>query len=104
MTCPLDMSVPTDTDESTSVQTIQTEDASDNDGNAPEVNCDRESGPLPMGSNEITCTATDGSGNSAECKYTITVEGKLFNFTRQATIFATALCLFNNQILERVRY
>ncbi len=40
----------------------------------PVVECDPPSGSvLPPGSHVVTCTATDASGNSASCEFTITV-------------------------------
>ena len=76
----------TDEDKNTYSGEIQKPTATDNDGNEPTVQCQPES-PLPLGPNTITCTATDAAENVAECQYTITVEGKLLNFTKLAEHF-----------------
>ncbi|MGA1076298.1 MAG: HYR domain-containing protein, partial [Ilumatobacteraceae bacterium] len=47
---------------------------SDNSGVAPSVVCDPVSGSVfPIGATLVTCTATDGSGNSSEVSFTVTV-------------------------------
>ena len=48
--------------------------ASDNSGVAPTVTCNRASGStFPIGTTTVTCTATDGAGNSASSSFTVTV-------------------------------
>jgi hypothetical protein len=48
--------------------------ASDNSGVAPTVTCNRASGAtFPIGTTTVTCTATDGAGNSASSSFTVTV-------------------------------
>ncbi|MGA1440171.1 MAG: HYR domain-containing protein [Ilumatobacteraceae bacterium] len=47
---------------------------SDNSGVAPSVVCDPVSGSVfPIGATLVTCTATDGSGNSSSVSFTVTV-------------------------------
>ncbi len=71
------MYVPADIGKSTSSQEIVSATATDNDGSEPTVECFDDNGSLELGENIITCTATDGAGNSIDCQYTITVQGNL---------------------------
>ena len=49
--------------------------ATDNCTETPTVNCDPDSGSLfPLGPTSVTCTATDESGNSSSCDFTVTVQ------------------------------
>lgn len=36
--------------------------------------------PFSVGVHTVTCTATDAGGNSAECMFTVTVEGNVLFF------------------------
>lgn len=50
--------------------------ATDNCPGTPAVVCTPPSGSLfPKGDNVVTCTATDAAGNTAECRFTVTVSG-----------------------------
>jgi hypothetical protein len=49
--------------------------SSDNCGEAP-VTCSRASGStFPVGQTDVTCSATDGSGNSSSCGFNVKVQG-----------------------------
>jgi hypothetical protein len=49
--------------------------ASDNSGVPPTINCDHPSGSVfPLGTTTVTCTATDGAGNSANTSFAVTVQ------------------------------
>ena len=48
--------------------------ATDNSGQTPRLSYSRPSGSaFPLGSTFVTVTATDNSGNSAQCTFTVTV-------------------------------
>jgi hypothetical protein len=50
--------------------------ASDNCDGSPAIVCDYPSGStFPEGTTEVTCTATDCSGNASQCTFDVTVEG-----------------------------
>jgi hypothetical protein len=48
--------------------------ATDNCDASPVIVCDPPSGSsFPLGTNTVTCTATDAAGNSSQCTFTVTV-------------------------------
>ena len=52
--------------------------ATDNTGDAPTIVCTPQSGSVFMiGTQDVTCTATDAAGNRAtpDCTFTVTVTG-----------------------------
>jgi hypothetical protein len=56
------------------VQVTYSVSATDNSGNPPAINCSPASGStFPIGTTTVNCTATDGSGNSANASFTVTV-------------------------------
>ncbi|MGB7749264.1 MAG: HYR domain-containing protein [Verrucomicrobiia bacterium] len=53
--------------------------ATDSCDPSPQVTCSRNSGSLfAIGTNTVTCTATDCSGNQSYCQFTVTVRGPQF--------------------------
>jgi hypothetical protein len=51
--------------------------ATDNCDTNPVVNCIPVSGAMfALGANLVTCTATDGAGNTNSCSFTVTVRDK----------------------------
>eukprot|EP00730_Choanoeca_flexa_P007518 TRINITY_DN12343_c1_g1_i2.p1 TRINITY_DN12343_c1_g1~~TRINITY_DN12343_c1_g1_i2.p1 ORF type:complete len:1022 (+),score=263.65 TRINITY_DN12343_c1_g1_i2:304-3066(+) len=71
-TCPSDRTVGTDAGNSEATMTWSAPTATDDIGDAV-VACNPAGNILPIGSNTVTCIATDGAGNQAECTYTVTV-------------------------------
>ena len=77
ITCPLDMTAPTDIGVNNAVVTWLDPVVTDNSGQSLTVVCVPESGstfPLDVVTT-VTCTVTDDAGNSAACDFTVTVVG-----------------------------
>ncbi|XP_033628800.1 extracellular matrix protein A-like [Asterias rubens] len=75
ITCPLDMTAPTDIGVNNAVVTWLDPVVTDNSGQSLPVVCVPESGstfPLDVVTT-VTCTVTDDAGNSAACDFTVTV-------------------------------
>ncbi|XP_070549873.1 hyalin-like [Ptychodera flava] len=75
VTCPADQTVEYDDGGTTAVVVYSGESATDNSGTAPSVTCDITSGTaFSSGSNDVTCSATDASGNVGSCTFTVVVQ------------------------------
>ncbi|EWG12948.1 HYR domain-containing protein [Cytobacillus firmus] len=73
ITCPNDIRVTVDAGEGGMIVTFPPPDVSDNCPGVTVV-CSPSSGSFfPAGNTVVNCTATDGSGNTAECSFTVTV-------------------------------
>ncbi len=76
ITCPGDITVPADAGGCDAVVTYAPATATDVCDSAPVVECSPPSGStFPSGTTEVTCTATDCSGNVSACTFDVTVEG-----------------------------
>ena len=74
ITCPLDVTVDCTSPSGASV-TFPTLSVSDNCDASPTVVCNPASGSIfPLGTTQVTCTATDASGNSAQCTFNVMVQ------------------------------
>ena len=73
ITCPADISVPESSSTSNAANVSYDVTATDNSGSA-DVTCSPVSGSsFAVGTHEVTCTATDASGNSSSCTFNVTV-------------------------------
>ncbi|MEW6127478.1 MAG: HYR domain-containing protein [Acidobacteriota bacterium] len=73
ITCPANVTQATDAGQCSAVVTYTTPTASDNCG-TPTVICSPASGStFAQGTTTVTCTATDGGNNTANCSFTVTV-------------------------------
>lgn len=73
ITCPSDITVDETNPSANSATVTYDVTASDNSGSAT-VSCTPVSGSsFAIGTNQVTCTATDAAGNSAECTFNVTV-------------------------------
>jgi hypothetical protein len=73
ITCPADTTI--DCADSSGVEVVFYAEATDDCDPSPEITYVPEPGTkFPLGETIVTCTATDSSGNSAECAFTVTVE------------------------------
>ena len=62
------------------VVTWQNPAATDNSGQVPGVNCSPSSGSnFTLGDTSVTCTATDGSGNTDTCSFNINTRCKFYD-------------------------
>ncbi|MBI5384505.1 MAG: HYR domain-containing protein [Verrucomicrobia bacterium] len=69
--CPANITLPASPDLTTPVTFAAT--ATDNCAPAPTITCSPSSGSgFPVGVTTVTCTATDASGNTAQCFFTVT--------------------------------
>jgi hypothetical protein len=76
VTCPADVTLSTDTGVATATFVFSAPTATDNhQGASIEVECDPYAmdDAVPLGTHGITCTATDPSGNAAQCAFEVTV-------------------------------
>ena len=74
--CVEDRQVETDKGNSTATVFWQTPDATDNSGKTPTVSCEPQSGSkFIIGNTTVQCEAVDGSGNRAECNFSVYVTG-----------------------------
>ncbi|XP_033104830.1 serine-rich adhesin for platelets-like isoform X2 [Anneissia japonica] len=65
----------TDPGRNTAIVTFRTPTATDNSGTNPTAVCQPPSGSsFPIGSTEVTCTATDDSGNTEQITFTVTIQ------------------------------
>ena len=77
LTCPSSIRTFVSADSSTAPVSYSVLNARDNSGGAPSVVCSPSSGNVfRVGDRDVTCTATDESGNSNECSFKVTVIGK----------------------------
>ncbi|XP_070549900.1 hyalin-like isoform X2 [Ptychodera flava] len=75
VTCPADMRVDNDYGNMTAVVEFSGESATDNSGEILTVTCDPPSNStFGDGENVVTCSATDATGNTGSCNFTITVQ------------------------------
>jgi uncharacterized repeat protein (TIGR01451 family) len=73
-TCPSDVTASTDAGMCTATVTFNTPSATDS-CTTPSVQCEPASGSaFAIGTTTVTCTATDGSGNTANCSFFVTVQ------------------------------
>ena len=73
--CPSDILAPTDADKLTAVISWPIVSASDNSGTVNFVPSDLNGSVFPLGITPVYYTATDPSGNSAACQFTVTIFG-----------------------------
>jgi hypothetical protein len=74
LTCPPNKVQSTDANQCQAVVTYANATATDNCPNVGAVTCSPASGtPFPKGTTTVTCTASDASGNSGSCSFTVTV-------------------------------
>jgi uncharacterized repeat protein (TIGR01451 family) len=81
LSCPTDIEVflPLNSPDTSMVVNYPAATATDNCSSSPTISYDHPSGSVfPVGTTEVTVTATDAAGNSSECKFNITVR---YNFT-----------------------
>ena len=79
--CPANRYVNTNVNEATAVAVWAEPVASDNSGKSPNVSCSMESGTqFVIGQTEVICQARDGSGNQANCNFTVEVKGKIMEY------------------------
>ncbi|MBI3910620.1 MAG: HYR domain-containing protein [Armatimonadetes bacterium] len=75
--CPADIVVPTDPGQCSAVVNYPPPTVTDICDPSPTVVCDPPSGSaFPVGTTTVTCTATDASGNTSQCSFTVTVEDR----------------------------
>ncbi|XP_070549857.1 hyalin-like [Ptychodera flava] len=75
VTCPAVLAVEYDYGNTSAVVEFSGESATDNSGETPSVTCDPPSNSTFWdGINVVTCSATDSSGNTGACNFTITVQ------------------------------
>ncbi|XP_070549852.1 hyalin-like [Ptychodera flava] len=75
VTCPADITVANDDGETTAMVMFSGESATDNSGTTPQVTCNPASGTVfSEGDTTVTCSATDASGNTGTCSFTVTVQ------------------------------
>jgi hypothetical protein len=73
ISCPADVGIGTDPGQCSAINVVYTVSASDNCTNVA-VECSPASGStFPIGTNSVTCTVTDGSGNTNGCSFTVAV-------------------------------
>ncbi|XP_072017521.1 uncharacterized protein [Amphiura filiformis] len=73
--CPVNQATNTDPGQATAMIEWQGPAATDNSGDKPTVNCDPPSGNIfVIGVTPVTCTASDGYGNSASCTVNVDVK------------------------------
>ncbi len=80
LSCPTDIEVflPLNSPDTSMVVNYPAATATDNCSSSPAISYDHPSGSVfPVGTTEVTVTATDAAGNSSECKFNITVR---YNF------------------------
>ena len=76
MVCTDDQPVLSDEGKPTAMVMWDDPTASDNSGNVTHVTCDPMSGTnFTIGQTRVACEAVDGSGNDAECSFTVNVTG-----------------------------
>ena len=79
---------------------------SDNTDWSPSVACSHNSGDaFQLGDTNVTCNATDDSGNTGTCTFMITIQGRVQNVTCNSTdmIQETFVCTFMVKIQGRVQ-
>ncbi|XP_070549860.1 hyalin-like [Ptychodera flava] len=75
VTCPADITVENEYGNMTAVVDFGGESATDNSGNTLSVTCDPPANSTFFSEgNVVTCSATDGSGNTGTCNFTVTVQ------------------------------
>ena len=73
--CPMDMTVVTDPGECSANVDFSVH-ATDNCDENPNITCNHPSGSsLDVGTHTVMCSAEDGSGNTANCSFFVTLEG-----------------------------
>ncbi len=84
--CPADIKVDTNPGVATASDVYQPPTATDNSGEVT-VTCDRPfESEFRIGQTNVTCVATDNSGNEATCQFQIDVEGKKITQRRQTIL------------------
>ena len=79
LSCGSDQRFTTDPGTNTAMAVYQTPIVTDNSGDDISAVCTPRNGTvLPMGSTDVTCVATDGSGNNATCVFRVTIEGTYY--------------------------
>ena len=81
--CPTNLTRDTDPASATAVVISEDVLATDNSGDAVNVVCSHVSeAQLNIGHTEIVCEAVDGSGNTGECQFSVTIKGMATIFSR----------------------
>jgi hypothetical protein len=95
ISCPANITAPTDVGQCSAIVTFTTPTGSDNCG-SPTVVCSPASGStFPKGTTTVTCTATDGGSNTASCNFTVTVNDTIaptINCPANITASSAAQC------------
>ncbi|KAJ8021024.1 Hyalin [Holothuria leucospilota] len=73
VTCPADIAVDTDLDQSTGSVTWSSPNATDNSGQGVLLSSDLQPGNYNIGQHVVTYTAEDESGNTAQCSFNVAV-------------------------------